>query len=104
MALPPADMACLARFGLLYFVFSGLWGFAQESCFYANFSLLITQSRFLIRVSSTGLNVSDRQVQKDDLEDVTNPSPIVHDRSFSLTFKKLHHSKVYGILIRIQCE
>jgi hypothetical protein len=52
MALLPADMADLARLGILSFVSSGFWGFALESHFYADFSLLISQSRFLIRVSS----------------------------------------------------
>jgi hypothetical protein len=66
MALPHADIAYLARLGLLSFVFSGFWGFAIENHFYADFSLFISQSRFLIRVSSapSNPNVSDRQAQK----------------------------------------
>jgi hypothetical protein len=31
------DMADLGRLGLLSFVFSGFWGFAKESHFYADF-------------------------------------------------------------------
>jgi hypothetical protein len=31
-------------------------------------------------------------------------STMIHDRPFSLAFKKLYHSKVYGTDMRIQCE